>query len=84
MSFFRGAAFWRFLMLYGTLYAAFGVQSPYLPTLLESRNLLPQGIALVLAAGTGIRIAAGPAAGHLADRLDAPKAVSAPVRLPPH
>jgi MFS transporter, PPP family, 3-phenylpropionic acid transporter len=62
-------------MLYGTLYAAFGVQSPYLPTLLESRNLLPQGIALVLAAGTAIRIAAGPAAGRLADLLDAPKAV---------
>jgi PPP family 3-phenylpropionic acid transporter len=72
---FRGDALWRFLMLYGTLYAAFGVQSPYLPQLLESRNLLPQGIALVLAAGTAIRMAAGPAAGRLADRLDAPKAV---------
>jgi MFS transporter, PPP family, 3-phenylpropionic acid transporter len=65
----------RFLALYGALYAAFGVQSPYLPSLLESRNLLPQAIALVLAAGTAIRLAAGPAAGRLADRLDAPKAV---------
>ncbi len=65
----------RFLVLYGALYAAFGVQSPYLPSLLDSRNLPPEVIALVLAAGTAIRLVAGPAAGHLADRLDAPKAV---------
>jgi PPP family 3-phenylpropionic acid transporter len=65
----------RFLVLYGALYAAFGVQSPYLPSLLESRNLLPQSIAVVLAAGTAIRFVAGPAAGRLADRLDAPRAV---------
>jgi PPP family 3-phenylpropionic acid transporter len=62
-------------VLYGTLYAAFGVQSPYLPSLLESRNLLPQAIALVLAAGTAVRLLAGPAAGRLADRLDAPKTI---------
>jgi MFS transporter, PPP family, 3-phenylpropionic acid transporter len=67
--------FARFLVLFGTLYAAFGVQSPYLPSLLQSRNLLPQSIALVLAAGTAVRLLAGPAAGALADRLDAPKAV---------
>jgi MFS transporter, PPP family, 3-phenylpropionic acid transporter len=65
----------RFLVLYGALYAAFGVQSPYLPSLLQSRNLLPQAVALVLAAGTAIRLLAAPAAGRLADRLDAPKAV---------
>ena len=39
---------WRFLCLYGALYAGFGVLSPYLPTLLESRNLGPEAIALVL------------------------------------
>ena len=65
----------RLLFLFGTLYAAFGVQSPYLPSLLQSRNLLPQAIALVLAAGTAVRLLAGPAAGRLADRLDAPKAI---------
>ena len=65
----------RFLALYGALYAAFGVQSPYLPSLLDSQGLPSEAIALVLAAGTAIRLAAGPAAGHLADSLDAPKAV---------
>ena len=67
----------RFLAPYGALYAAFGVQSPYLPSLLESRNLLPEAIALVLAAGTAIRLVAGPAAGRLADRLDAPRTIFA-------
>jgi MFS transporter, PPP family, 3-phenylpropionic acid transporter len=67
----------RFLALYAVLYAGFGVQSPYLPSLLQSRNLLPGAIALVLAAGTAIRLIAGPAAGRIADRLDAPKTVFA-------
>src|ERR1700686_669193 len=68
---------WRFLCLYGALYAGFGVLSPYLPTLLESRNSGPEAIALVLGAGTAIRLIAGPVAGRLADILDAPKAVLA-------
>jgi PPP family 3-phenylpropionic acid transporter len=67
----------RFLALYAVLYAGFGVQAPYLPSLLQSRNLLPGAIALVLAAGTAIRLLAGPAAGHIADRLDAPRTVFA-------
>ena len=58
--------FWRFLILYGALYAGFGVQSPYLPSLLELRNLTPEAIATLLAAGTAIRLVAGPAAGRLA------------------
>src|SRR5487761_964551 len=33
-----GAALPRFLLLYGALYAGFGVQSPYLPALLERRG----------------------------------------------
>jgi PPP family 3-phenylpropionic acid transporter len=37
----------RFLALYGALYAAFGVQSPYLPSLLDSHGLPPEAIALV-------------------------------------
>ena len=70
-----GTPLFRFLALYAVLYAGFGVQSPYLPSLLQSRNLLPGAIALVLAAGTAIRLLAGPAAGRIADRLDAPRSV---------
>ena len=67
----------QFLILYAALYAGFGVQSPYLPSLLDSRGLRPEAIALALAAGTAIRLVAGPAAGWLADRIDAPKVVLA-------
>jgi PPP family 3-phenylpropionic acid transporter len=69
-------ALFRFLILYAALYAGFGVQSPYLPSLLESRDLRPEAIALVLAAGSAVRLVAGPATGHLADRLDAPRSSS--------
>lgn len=67
----------RFLLLYGILYAGFGVQSPYLPALLAGRGLRPEAIGAVLAAGTAIRIAAGPAAGRLADRCEGTKAIFA-------
>jgi PPP family 3-phenylpropionic acid transporter len=73
----RNAALPRFLLLYGALYAGFGVQSPYLPALLAGRGLRPEAIATVLAAGTAIRLAAGPAAGRLADRRDRPKLIFA-------
>jgi hypothetical protein len=49
---FLGAPFARFLEMFGTLYAGFGVQSPYLPSLLQSRRPLPPTSALVLVAGT--------------------------------
>ena len=42
---------YRFLSLYAALYAGFGVQSPYLPILLDARHLSPETIALALAAG---------------------------------
>jgi len=67
----------RFLLLYGVLYAGFGVQSPYLPALLQGRGLRPEAIGLVLAAGTAVRLAAGPVAGRLADRYDRPKLIFA-------
>jgi hypothetical protein len=41
------------------------------------RGLRPEAIGMVLAAGTAVRLAAGPAAGRLADRLDAAKLVFA-------
>ena len=64
---------YRFLTLYGLLYAGFGVQSPYLPILLDNRHLRPETIALALAAGMAMRLMAAQAVARLADRLDAPK-----------
>jgi MFS transporter, PPP family, 3-phenylpropionic acid transporter len=58
-----------FLAVYGLLYAAFGVQSPFLPALLSGRGLHAEEIGIVLAASTLIRFFAGPAVGHIADRL---------------
>jgi MFS family permease len=75
MTAFSRLALSRYLTLYAALYAGFGVLSPYLPSLLESRDLRPEAIALVLAAGSAVRLAAGPAAGRLADRLDASKVI---------
>ncbi|HZT19898.1 MAG TPA: MFS transporter, partial [Dongiaceae bacterium] len=71
----------RFALLYGALYSAFGVQSPYLPVLLQSRGLGPELIGLVLGANTAVRLVAGPAAGQLADALGARRAVLAACAL---
>jgi len=68
---------YRFLSLYAALYAGFGVQSPYLPILLDNRHLSPEAIALALAAGTAMRLTAAPAVARLADRFDAPKTMLA-------
>ena len=57
-----------FLAVYALLYAAFGVQSPFLPALLQQRGLQAEEIGIVLAASTAIRIVAGPVLGHGADR----------------
>jgi PPP family 3-phenylpropionic acid transporter len=63
----------RFLALYGALFAAFGVASPFFAAFLASRGLGPEAIGLVLAAGTAIRLLAGPLGGRLADGLGAPR-----------
>jgi PPP family 3-phenylpropionic acid transporter len=65
----------RFLLLYAALFAAFGVASPFLPGLLQQDGLQPEAIGLVLAAGTAIRLLAGPAGGRLADRTGRPAAI---------
>jgi PPP family 3-phenylpropionic acid transporter len=65
----------RFLTLYGTLFAAFGVASPFFAAFLGERGLHPEAIGLVLAAGTATRLLAGPIGGRIADRLAAPRQV---------
>jgi MFS transporter, PPP family, 3-phenylpropionic acid transporter len=62
-------SFDRFLLLYGALFAAFGVASPFLPALLHERGLGPSEIGAVLAAGTAVRLITGPLISRLADRL---------------
>ena len=61
-----------FLAVYGLLYAAFGVQSPFLPALLREQGLRAEEIGIVLGVPTAIRVFAGPAVGHVADRLGRP------------
>lgn len=58
-----------YLLLYGTMYAAFGVASPFWPQLFESKGLTPQQIGLVLSAALLVRLAAGPLVGRVADIL---------------
>ena len=65
----------RFLALYAALFAAFGVASPFFAAFLGGRGLGPEAIGLVLAAGTTMRLAAGPIGGRMADRLGAPRLV---------
>ena len=62
-------SFDRFLVLYGAMFAAFGVASPFLPALLHQRGLGPSEIGAVLAAGTAIRLITGPVISRFADRL---------------
>jgi PPP family 3-phenylpropionic acid transporter len=50
------------------LYGAFGLASPFMPRLFESRGLTQPEIGTVLAAGLLMRLAAGPLIGRLADR----------------
>ncbi len=67
----------RFLALYGVLFAAFGVASPFLPALLLEDGLRPSALGLVLASGTAIRLLAGPFGGRIADRTGRGPAVLA-------
>ena len=62
----------RFLLLYGALFSAFGVASPFLPGLLRQDGISPGWLGVVLAAGTAIRLVAGPVGGFVADRTGRP------------
>ena len=64
-------------MLYGAQFSAYGVASPFLPGLLMQNGLNAGTLGVVLAAGTAIRLVAGPYGGRLADRLGRAPAVFA-------
>ena len=64
-----------FLLLYAALYAAYGTEAAYLPSFLQYHGLPIERIGIVLAAGTLIRILAGPVLGGLADRLQSRRMV---------
>jgi PPP family 3-phenylpropionic acid transporter len=64
-------------LLFGAMYAAFGVASPFWPLFFESRGLSPQELGLLLAVGTLVRLLANPIVGRIADRLSALRAVLA-------
>ena len=65
----------RFVALYAVLFAAFGVASPFFGAFLGGRGLGPEAIGLVLAAGTTMRLVAGPLGGRVADRAGAARLV---------
>ncbi|AMB44471.1 MFS transporter [Methylobacterium sp. AMS5] len=58
----------RLLLLFATLYGAYGALSPFLPAFLETRGLGPSEIGTLLSAAMLVRLAAGPLIGRLADR----------------
>src|SRR5919109_1266905 len=61
----------RFLVLYGALYASFGVVSPFLPVFLSGRGIEAEALGMLLGAMTIVRILSAPLAGRLADVLHA-------------
>jgi PPP family 3-phenylpropionic acid transporter len=73
----RRGAFSAYVLLFATLYAGFGVMSPFLPALLQARGLRPEDIGLALALSTIVRLVTGPVAGRVADRLGALRSVFA-------
>jgi PPP family 3-phenylpropionic acid transporter len=56
-----------YILLYVTMYAAFGVSSPFWPKFFESKALSWQQIGFILSAGMLIRLTAGPVVATLAD-----------------
>jgi PPP family 3-phenylpropionic acid transporter len=58
-----------FILLYVSMYAAFGVASPFWPRFFETRGMSPEQIGLLLGLGTVVRLIAGPVAARVADRL---------------
>jgi PPP family 3-phenylpropionic acid transporter len=67
--------FARFAGLYAALYGGFGTLSPFLPELLQQHGFNATEIGSTVAIGTLVRIVVGPAAGDVADRYQAWRAV---------
>jgi PPP family 3-phenylpropionic acid transporter len=65
----------RFILLYAAMYAAFGVASPFLPSFVTGRGLLPEQLGLVLGAGTAVRLLTASLAGRIGDLIQALRAV---------
>ncbi|TDH63362.1 MFS transporter [Dankookia rubra] len=57
----------RFALLFAAQFAAVGILMPFLPAVLRDHGLTAQEIALVLAAGSAVRLLAAPAVGRGAD-----------------
>jgi PPP family 3-phenylpropionic acid transporter len=70
-----------YLLLYGALYAGWGVLSPFLPAVLAGQGAGAEQIGLLLAAALAMRLAAMPAFGLLADRLQAARQILAALLL---
>jgi PPP family 3-phenylpropionic acid transporter len=66
-----------YILLYVSMYAAFGASSPFWPAFFETKALTSQQIGLALSAGMMVRLAAGPLAGRLADILGSLRSVLA-------
>ena len=67
----------KFALLFSSLYASFGVASPFLPELLSSHGISPERLGLTLSLATTIRLISAPLAGRIADRYHALRIVLA-------
>ena len=67
----------RFVALYGLMYGAYGVSSPFMPAFFQRRGLGPEQLGIVFGAGTAIRLISGPLCGRLADVTHALRGVLA-------
>jgi len=67
----------RFALIFAAQFFAFGVLLPFLPAVLAGRGLGAEEVAVLLAAGSAVRLVAGPLGGRLADKLAAPRLVLA-------
>jgi PPP family 3-phenylpropionic acid transporter len=71
------SALLRFVVLYASMYAAYGVSSPFMPAFFEHRGLAAGQIGTLFAAGTAIRLVSGPLVGRLADATQALRTILA-------
>lgn len=67
----------RFVALYGLMYGAYGVSSPFMPAFFQRRGLGPEQLGIVFGAGTAIRLISVPLCGRLADVTHALRGVLA-------